>query len=67
MCDYCRQTPCDYRCPNAEEPKSSIKEKCCNCSDYIDDDYTYWIDNEYNKFCSRECAHEYYGLQEVDE
>lgn len=21
MCSECRQTPCDFRCPNADEPK----------------------------------------------
>ena len=67
MCEICRRTPCDCRCPNAEQHQSTAIDKCCKCNKILDSNYTYWIDIECNKFCSRDCAHEYYGLQEVDE
>ena len=29
MCDICRQTPCDHRCPNSkEEPEPTYCEEC---------------------------------------
>ena len=39
MCDVCRQSPCDPRCPNAPEPKSVFI--CSGCGDliYDGDDY----------------------------
>ena len=33
MCALCRQTPCDPRCPNAEEPKPA--KICTQCGDGI--------------------------------
>ena len=39
MCDICRQSPCDPRCPNAPEPPSVFI--CSGCGDliYDGDDY----------------------------
>ncbi len=39
MCDVCRQSPCDPRCPNAPEPQSVFI--CSGCGDpiYDGDDY----------------------------
>lgn len=67
MCEFCRQAPCDNRCPNAENPELIIMGMCDRCQDYIYLNNTYWTDFDGNKFCSRDCAEEYYGLQEVDE
>ena len=33
MCEICRQTPCNSRCPNAPEPEPV--EKCLKCGDGI--------------------------------
>ena len=67
MCEICRRTPCDCRCPNAEVVEPYTIGTCENCDGSIYSNNTYWTDIECNKFCSRDCAHEYYGLQEVDE
>ena len=34
MCEICRQTPCNSRCPNAPEPEPV--EKCLKCGEYFD-------------------------------
>jgi hypothetical protein len=57
MCEYCRQAPCDPRCPNAEEVVVCLCWNCCNeiregddmydingehwCENCIDDAHTY--------------------------
>lgn len=33
MCEICRQTPCNSRCPNA--PETEPVEKCLKCGDGI--------------------------------
>lgn len=33
MCEICRQTPCDSRCPNASEPKPVAS--CVKCGEGI--------------------------------
>ena len=66
MCDICRQSPCDPRCPNAEPAKKVDIGFCSNCNCLITSDYTYWVDTIENIYCSRDCAEEYYGLKEVE-
>ena len=63
MCDYCRQTPCDSRCPNAPEPR--VICTCWNCGNEIregDDIYDineeYWCDDCIND------AHHYVELED---
>ena len=53
MCDICRQTPCDFRCPNFDEDDYFHKH-CVVCNNAIffnnsglcDEEY-YFIDNDY--------------------
>lgn len=66
MCEICRQTPCDNRCPNADDKPIVITATCEECGDDIYSDYTHWIDSEGNIFCSRECVEQYHGIEEVD-
>lgn len=40
MCDICRQTPCNSRCPNAPEPP--VFGICVNCKEEILDGYDYY-------------------------
>lgn len=39
MCEYCRQIPCDPRCPNTEEV---VIETCNFCKDNVLIGYTYY-------------------------
>lgn len=40
MCDICRFSPCDPRCPNAPEPP--IVYVCSGCGEMIRDGDDYW-------------------------
>lgn len=62
MCEICHQTPCNCRCPNAKEP---IVGSCSQCNEDIRSDYTYWIDEAGNLFCSEECALKFYNIRET--
>lgn len=62
----CRQTPCDNRCPNASN-SWGIVGWCEECGGSICSMDIYWTDKERYKFCSRECAEDFYGIKEVDE
>lgn len=45
MCDYCRQTPCDHRCPNAPDPVPVCE--CDHCGkDIYEGDTIYKINDE---------------------
>lgn len=59
MCDICRSSPCDPRCPNAETQKYF----CANCDELITDDDEPYIDGEQNSFCSLYCALDYYDIK----
>jgi hypothetical protein len=37
MCDECRKTPCDFRCPNAEASVACACDKC-HGEIYVGDD-----------------------------
>lgn len=46
MCDVCRRSPCDSRCPNApDSPKFGVCSVCD--ADILDGDDYYNIDGEY--------------------
>ena len=61
MCELCRQIPHNNRCPYAPEPP--IRGYCEKCGEELREDYKYYTDNDENKFCSDDCAKEYYGIK----
>lgn len=61
-CEYCHQSPHDCRCPNAE---SEIIGACAYCGEDISPAWEYYTDNEENLFCSKECAEQFHGIEEV--
>ena len=54
-------------CPNAKTNEYINVGYCFNCGAEISNEYTYWIDKDFNTFCSRDCVDEYYGLKEIDD
>ena len=61
MCDVCRMSPCDSRCPNAPEPE--VFGRCINCGRNIyDGDDFYDIGGDY--FCE-ECINDCHTTAEV--
>ena len=64
-CEFCHHdNPHDYRCPNAEPPKSY--DKCQQCYITLRHDYPYVIDSEGNIFCSEDCAIKFHGITETE-
>lgn len=59
MCEVCRKTPCDYRCPNADEPKIL----CKNCDKILTVDDETYRDAMCNEFCSLKCALEWHDIE----
>lgn len=56
MCDVCRQTPCNPRCPNAPEPQAVYTCKICGESIVEGDEY-YEMDGEfYHEECFEDAA-----------
>lgn len=55
MCDICLKTPCDSRCPNADEP--IVVHQCSNCGYGIHENKTYYNINgkPWCKSCIEEC------------
>lgn len=51
MCAICRKSPCDSRCPNAEEPRAVHTCRWCKEPIYEGDDY---MDTPEGPVC-REC------------
>lgn len=64
MCEYCHQYKHHSLCPNAPDPP--IRDKCLQCDEDLREDYTYWIDEDGNKFCSDDCAMEYHDIKEKE-
>lgn len=64
MCEICRSSSCDARCPNADDPE--IMGICANCGEELRADYTYFKDDECNVFCGQECAAKYHGIRETE-
>jgi hypothetical protein len=48
MCDICRQTPCDKRCPNYWEPPVTY---CENCGAELYNEDIYYPELEVCEFC----------------
>lgn len=61
MCEICRQSPCDARCPNADPPK--VFGQCDECGADLTVDNAYFEDDDGNIFCSEDCALEFYGIR----
>ena len=59
MCDICLQSPCNPRCPNAEEPKVYTRCEVCGGKIYEGDDFYKVLDIDVCEDClqnSRKCA-----------
>ena len=39
---------------------------CEKCREELYEEYEIWIDDNGNKFCSEDCAKDYYGIKEMD-
>ena len=63
MCDICRQFSCHPQCPNYKCHKVGA---CDKCGEDLYKEYKIWIDEDGNKFCSKDCAIDYYGIKEID-
>ena len=63
MCDVCGQYPCHSQCPNYEYHKVG---SCDQCNGNLYNEYEIWTDDNGNKFCSEDCAKDYYGIKEID-
>lgn len=62
MCDMCRQSPCDPRCPNAPEPVSVFI--CSGCGESIYEGEDYW-DVLGEQYCEK-CIDDMRGVAEYD-
>lgn len=62
MCEVCRHSPCDPRCPNAPEPRSVFICSGCGHDIYEGDDY--W-DIMGEQFCEK-CIQNARGVAEYD-
>ena len=62
MCEVCRHSPCDPRCPNAPEPRSVFICSGCGHEIYEGDDY--W-DIMGEQFCEK-CIQNARGVAEYD-
>lgn len=63
MCDVCRQFSCHPQCPNYEYHKVGT---CDKCGEDLYEEYEIWTDYDGNRFCSEDCAKDYYGIKEME-
>lgn len=56
MCDICHKTPCDYRCPNAPDPKTIYVCAHCNEPIVVGDRYFSFNDKHYHDDCFGDAA-----------
>lgn len=63
MCYICGKNPCHWQCPNYECREAGT---CDKCGETLYTEYEIWTDNDGNKFCSEDCAKDYYGIKEMD-
>ena len=61
MCRECRQVPHHPKCPNALEP--IFLGYCELCGEGLREDYEYYTDDNGYRFCSENCAIEFYGIR----
>ena len=63
MCQECGCIDCHPRCPNYKYNKVG---NCENCGEALYEECEIWTDDDGNKFCSENCAIEFYGIKEID-
>ena len=63
MCQECGYTNCPPPCPNYKCHKAGHCEKC---GQELYDENEIWTDDNGNKYCSENCAKDYYGIKEMD-
>ena len=63
MCYICGKNPCHWQCPNYECREAGT---CDKCGETLYTEYEIWTDDDGNKFCSEDCAKDYYGIKEMD-
>lgn len=63
MCEICQQYSCHPQCPNYEYHKVGT---CDKCGEDLYEEYEIWTDDDGNKFCSDDCAKDFYGIKEMD-
>ena len=63
MCNICGRYKCPPECPNYEYHKVGI---CEQCGEELYEEYEIWTDDNGNKFCSEDCAKDYYGIKEIN-
>lgn len=63
MCEICGENPCKRNCPNAV-PK--YVGRCARCLSPMYDTDLLWTDEDGEKFCTRECAIEYHGIESLE-
>ena len=63
MCCICGQYPCHSQCPNYECNRVG---DCEQCGEELYEEYEIWTDDNGNKFCSEDCAKDYYGIKEIN-
>lgn len=51
MCDVCRQSPCDPRCPNAPNPPAVYTCKCCDEAVVAGDEFVELDGSYYHAEC----------------
>lgn len=64
ICNICEKLPCDNRCPNADG--WIVLGHCAECGEEITDEYVYYVDDEGNMFCVKDCAIKYHGIVEMN-
>lgn len=51
MCEYCRSSPCDFRCPNADEPQALYECPICEDGIFVGESMTFINDEAYHVEC----------------
>lgn len=61
MCEVCRKSPCDVRCPNAPEQIEFVGN-CEECGEPITTAYEYYRAPYDEIFCCEACALRHYDI-----
>ena len=62
-CEFCGRSPHHPQCPNYEYHKVGT---CDKCGEDLYEEYEIWTDSNGCRFCSEDCAKDYYGIKEMD-